>query len=351
MSNQYLSLKDITAFEGTDDVVGLVENVINVAPELDRVLGRPISGISYRARIRTAIAGNAAFRGVNDGVALSASSYDRKRFNCFPFDVQMSVDEAAILEGEAEGDTMGRILTDEATGAMRAKALQLGKQFYQGTLNDPKGCPGLIDFLTTSRTQVDSRTGLKIDQIVDAGGTTAGNCEIVWFIKQGPQGVHWLFGRGRGIIMNPWRQQRVAAPTSSANTSLYNTSWVGNLFGYIGTSMANYHAIGAIINVDSTSTTVNGVATYAKPFSDGQAAALWAKFPITEKPDLCLCTQRAAASLQAQRTVTNFVNSTGRAWTGGAAPIADFPTSLPTAGNIPVVVTDSIYPSNEFIPS
>ena len=29
-------------------------------------------------------------------------------------------------------------------------------------------------------------------------------------------------------------------------------------------------------------------------------------------------------------------------WTKGAAPIADFPTSLPTAGNIPLVVTDSI---------
>ena len=26
----------------------------------------------------------------------------------------------------------------------------------------------------------------------------------------------------------------------------------------------------------------------------------------------------------------------------GAAPVADFPTTLPTAGNIPLIVTDSI---------
>lgn len=343
MPNEYLTLKDITAREGTDDVVGLVENIINVAPELDRVMGRPIAGISYRARIRTAIAANAGFRKANSGVLLSASSYDRKRFNCFPFDVQMRIDEAQFIEGEAEGDSPGKIMTDEATGAMRAKALVLGKQFYQGTLNDPLGCPGLIDFLTTARTQVDSRTGKKINQAVDAGGTASGKCQTVWFIKQGPQGVHWLFGRGRGLTMNPWRPQQVI-PADGVG---YNLSWTGNIFGYIGTSMANYHAVGAIINVDTTLS--NG--TYTKPLTDALVAQLWALFPITEKPDLAFCTQDAAASLQAQRTVTNMVGFSGgaRDWTSGSAPIADFPTTLPTAGNIPLVVTDSIVPANQTV--
>ena len=351
MPNQFLTLKDITARENTDDVVGLVENIVNVAPEIDRVLGRPIAGISYRARIRTAIAANAAFRSVNGGVNLSASSYDRKRFNCFPFDCQMRVDEALIEEGEAEGESMGQILIDEATGSMRAKALQLGKQFYQGSLNDPNGCPGLIDFLTTSRTMVDSRTGKKIDQTIDAGGTTVGSCEIIWFIKQGPQGVHWLFGRGRGIYMNPWIPQQVEATNTAggvgASGKTFNRSWVSNLFGYIGTSMANYHAVGAIINVDVT----NGTTTANGLWDDKLVAKLWAKFPITEKPDLAFCTQNAAASLQQQRTITNMVGFSGgdRKWTGGSAPIADFPTSLPTAGNIPLIVTDSIQLGSQLV--
>ena len=77
---------------------------------------------------------------------------------------------------------MNSLLTEEATGAMRAKALIIGRQFYQGTLNDAKGHPGLIDFLVTARTMVDSRTGAKIDQTVEANGTTA-YCENVWFIR------------------------------------------------------------------------------------------------------------------------------------------------------------------------
>lgn len=347
MANQFLTLKDITAFGGTDDAVGLVDNIVNVAPELDLILGRPIPGISYRARIMTAIGSNAAFRSVNSGVALSAPSFDRKRFNCFPFDCQFRIDEATLIDGEDSGETPGQIFEAVATAGVRQKALRIGRQFYQGSLNDPKGPPGLIDFLTTARTQVDSRTGLKIDQAVDAGGTIAGQCEIVWFIKQGPQGVHWLFGNGRGIVMNPWRPLQVNSIDSTNSNQLYQTAWVSNLFGYIGTSMANYHAVGAVINVDSTQSVVAG--TYNKPLTDALVAQLWAKFPITEKPDMAFCTQRAAASLQAQRSVTNFVSGENRAWTKGVAPIADFPTSLPTAGNIPLIVTDSIQVGNQTI--
>lgn len=349
MPQQYLTLKDITALNAGSAEVGLVENIVNVAPELDRVLGRPISGISFEASILTAIGSNAAFRAVGSGVQLSAPSVDLKRFNCFPFDCQMRVGEDLIIQRAGQGESMGSVFTTHATAAMRQKALRCGIQFYQGSLNDPNGPPGLIDFLTTQRTQVDSRTGLKIDQAVDAGGNAAGACQVVWFIKMGPQGVHWMFGNGRGILMNPWRPQQVESSDSTPGNKLFQTAWVANTFGYLGLGMAGYHAVGAIINVNATATTVAGVTTYPNALTDAQVAALWAKFPITEKPDLAFCTQNAAASLQLTRTVTNFVSSTGREWTGGAAPVADFPTRLPTAGNIPLIVTDSIPVTNQLV--
>lgn len=341
MPNQFLTLKDATSFQGTSDVVGLVDNIINVAPELDLILGLPIKGISYRARIMTAIGSNAAFRSIGGGVQLSAPSFDRKRFNCFPWDCQMEIGEDLLIEAEAEGEAPFQMMEANATAAMRQKALKIGKQFYLGSANDIKGPPGLIDFLAVQRTQVDSRTGLKIDQVIDAGGNS-NNCVTIWFIKQGPQGVHWIFGNGRGIQMNPWRPQRTAGLDSTPANPTYRTAWLANTFGYIGTSMANYHALGAIINIDPT---IKADGTYTTPLTDAMIAQLWAKFPITEKPDMALCTQNAAASLQLQRTVTNFVQSTGREWTSGAAPYADFPTTLPTAKNIPLVVTDSILPS------
>lgn len=350
MPNQYITLKDITSAEGTDEAVGLVDNIVNVAPELDRVMGRPISGISDRALIMTAIGSNAAFRKVGGGVQLSAPSFDRKRFNCFPWDCQMEVGEDLLIEQSKEGSQSPSMIFERfATAAMRQKALRIGKQFYLGSANDPNGPMGLIDFLAIQRTQVDSRTGLKIDQAIDAGSAVFGACQIVWFIKQGPQGVHWMFGNGRGIMMNPWIRQRVGGLDSTANVPTYRTAWLANTFGYIGTSMFNYHAVGCIYNINATPTTAAGVTTYPTPLTDGMTAALWAKWPITEKPDLAFCTQNAAASLQMSRTVTNFVNNGGRQWTSGASPIADFPTSLPNCGNIPLIVTDSIVPSNQIV--
>lgn len=344
MPNQYITLKDLTAAEGTDESVGMVDNIVNVAPELDKVMGRPIPGISDKALILTAIGSNAAFRKVGGGVQLSAPSFDRKRFNCLPFDCQMEVPEDVLIEmkGSLSG---GQIFERFATAAVRQKALLMGKQFYAGSSQDPNGFMGLIDFLALQRTQVDSRTGLKIDQAIDAGGTSAGNCEIIWFIKQGPQGVGFLFGNGRGITMNPWWKQRTESADSTVNSKKFRTSWCSNTFGYIGTSMFNYHAVGCIYNVDTT----NGTTTANGLWNDNTVADLFAKWPITEKPDLAFCSQKAATMLQKTRSVTNFVSNKDRGWTSDAALIGDFPTNLPTMGGIPLIVTDSIQKTNQVI--
>lgn len=344
MPNQFLTVKDLTASEGASPVVGLVDNIVNVAPELDRVLGRPISGISERSLILTALGSNAAFRKIGGGVQLSAPSFDRKRFNCMPWDCQMEVPEDILIEMK-DSQLPNQIFERFATAAMRQKALKISRQFYLGSAIDPNGPMGLIDFLALQRTQVDSRTGLKIDQVIDAGANVAGGCQVMWFIKMGPADVCWLFGNGRGITMNPWMRQRTLAADATANNPTYRTAWVANTFGYIGTSMANYHAVGAIINIDP----VNGTTTANGLINDAQIAKLFAKWPITEKPDLAFCTQLTASALQQQRTVTNFVSGEGRGWTKGSAPLADFPTTLPTMGNIPLIVTDSITPSNQII--
>lgn len=350
MSNQFLTLKDITAASGTNEAVGIVDNIVNVAPELDRVLGRPIPGITDRALIMTAVGDNAAFRKVGGGVQLSAPSFDRKMYGCMPWDCQMEVPEDILIEQKGY-QSPAVIFNQMQMGAMRQKALKIGRQFYAGSSVDPNGPMGLIDFLAMQRTQVDSRTGLKINQAINAGGTTNGTAEIVWFIQMSPQGVSWMFGNGRGIITNPWLRQRTPGLDSTTNVPTYRTSWVSNTFGYIGTSMFNYHAVGCIYNVDTVNGTTapnNGIGGNGL-WNDNVVADLFALWPITEKPNLCLCTQNAAKMLQKTRAVTNFVSSGDRGWTGSSALIGDFPTKLPTMGGIPLLVTDSIQPGNPIV--
>ncbi len=341
MANQFLTLKDIAARENTSDIVGLVENIVNVAPELAVIEGRVIPGTSYMARIRTQLPGNVIFRKANSGVPLGASSYDRERFNCYFLDAQLRVDEAVIIASEAEGDSMGKVLSEEAEGVMREKAIYLGTQFYTGVANDPLGPPGLVDFLTTASTIVDSRTGVGINQVVDAGGTASSKCEAVWFVKKGPQGVNWLFGGGRGLTFNPWSPIQALSQDQAG----YARVWTANASGYIGTSCANFHSLGVIQNVDASLSGGN----YVKPLTDKLIAELFALFPIGWKPDMAFATQNAIASLQASRSVTMFANGDAKAYANLAsqAPVAPWPTNLPTAGNIPIIPTDSILPGDQ----
>jgi hypothetical protein len=96
--------------------------------------------------------------------------------------------------------------------------------------------------------------------------------------------------------------------------------------------------------------TTNGTLVTNGLWNDNLVADLYAKWPITEAADLCLCTKKAAAMLQKTRSVTNFVTGgDGRGFTSASAPIADFPTKLPTFNNIPIVVTDSIQLANQIV--
>lgn len=333
MSDQFLSLLDITARRGTDGAVGLVEEVVTFAPEIEKVMGRPIPGTNYLARVRTAYTAKAAFRKANSGSDIGSSSFEQKRFDCFAFDTEMQVDEAITRAAEANGDSAASVLADEATGSIRAKAILLGKQFYNGTTTDANGFPGLADFLTTQTSVKDPLTNAAIDQVVDAGGSAAGKCERAWFVWMHPQGVHFLFGGNAGLDIKPWALQQVKDSTGKSLMA-----WVSNIFGYIGLSCAHIRAVGCIKNIDNTLTNN----TAAKPISDSLIATALSKFPVGIRPNLCFMSRATRRELQKGRTVTLFGQGKGRPDQEVVAPV---PTVVD--GDIPIIVTDSIPLENQ----
>jgi hypothetical protein len=316
MSDQLLSLLDITARRGTDASVGLVEEVVTYAPELEKIMGRPIPGTFYTARVRTALTAKAAFRKANAGADIGSSTYEQKRFDCFFFDAQLQVDEAVARASEQQGDSLASLQAEEAAGAVREKAIALGAQVYQGTSYDAAGFPGLPNYLTTGQT-------------VDAGGSGAGACERVWLVWMHQQGVHFLFGGNQGLDIAPWQRQQVK---DSASKSFM--AWVSNVSGYIGLSSAHTRAVGCIKNIDNTLT----AGVEAKRLTDSLISDCIATFPVGIQPNLIFMSRKTAAGLKKSRTVTLFGQGTGKVGAGMeiTAPLPD------SAYGIPIVLTDSI---------
>jgi hypothetical protein len=240
------------------------------------------------------------------------------------------VDEAVALAANQQGDSIGELQADEASGVMRAKAIAVGKQIYQGTLNDPNGFPGLIDFINTQATIIDPITNAAIDQTVNAGGAGAGT-EIVWAIWNHIQGVHFLFGCNQGIDIKPWTRQQV----QDANAKKY-FAWVSNLSGFLGLSAANFRAVGMIKNIKC-----GRDGSGATPLTDKLIAQLEAKFPVGLQPNMYLMSRGARASLQQSRSVTLFAQlGMSKDEGNNRGIIAPLPTA--TASGVPIIATDSI---------
>jgi hypothetical protein len=313
MSDKFLTLLDITKRNGTDQAVGLVEEVTTVAKELDSISGRPIAGTTYKTRVRTALPAGPAFRNPNEGSDVVSSTYAQKISQCFFLDAQFQVDEA-VADAPEEGGRES-VLADEASGATTQKMIMLGSQFYYGTDADAKGFAGLV-------ASYDSTNAL-----VKAGGTTADAQTSAWIVWNDLKGVHFIWGQKSGLQMNAWTRQQV----TDANGRKF-FAYVNNLSGWIGLSFNHSLSAVRIANCEDATN---------KNLSDAVISRALEKLPlqIRENGNLKIFMNRKArGQLQRSRSVTIFSGAGGKP-TGSFENVAPVPSE---AFGVPIICTDSI---------
>ncbi|MDQ8206213.1 hypothetical protein QEH52_01735 [Coraliomargarita sp. SDUM461003] len=290
-----ITLLDVAKRTGNDQVVGLIEESLAFAPEMQTLPIRLRPGTSYTTLKRTAFGGG-GFRDANKGTARIKSTYDKVTVQMYYFDAQMQIDEQLV---SADPD----LLIDEGVGAVRGSMINLGQQIFSGRAKDSKGFDGF-------KNQVAS------EMIVDAQGT--GNTETVYFVVEGVQGVHVPMNENTLLELGEWMKQMV-------NDSDGNPfkAWVNNLSAWLGLQLGHKYAVGAIKNI-----------TTAKPLTDALGAELLAKFPTGMVPTHCFMSRHSKYLLQNSRS------SVGATKTNSAGDsFAPTPTLL---ADVPIVTTDSI---------
>lgn len=335
---QLLTAMDLAARRGTDKEIGLVQQIVNVAPEMALITGRPVPGTSSTARVQIGIPKGGAFRALNDGTQLSAGEYEMRKYNAYPFDAHLQVDELTLAAAQQEGDSLGDLQADEVAGVLQNKSIAFSQQFYAGAKVDANGFPGLSTILATYNGSdnnggvIDSRTGKAIVNYIDAGGGTANAAasETIWYVWNHPQGIHFIFGGNKTIDVNPWMWQYVNGKT--AGTRLRASC--SNVSGFIGLSAAHPWSVACIKNIDAT-----------HPWTDALTAKLDALIPAGVKYTYCFATKRARGYLQQSRTVTIQANQS----TGNAKDLATVsaPPTMDLNG-VPIIVTDGIQLEKSF---
>lgn len=314
MADTFLTLLDITKMNGTDQAVGVVEEVRTFAPEVNVVGGRPIKGTTYKALVRTALPAGPTFRRVNEGTAVVASRWDQRLNQTFFLDAQLRVDEAALDASEFGPEY---VLANEATGALKQKLIALGNQFYYGNPSTTDfGFPGLVYSYDPT-----------MEVTANAKGSLGATTSSAWLIVNMPDSIEFIYGNNQGLQMKQWVPQYVTGTNSQYR------AFLNNLSGYIGLSFNYTKAACRIKNLVAYGTASNTGLT------DELVAKALSLFPVGTVPTHLFCSRAQRFFLQSSRTPV--YSTVGKSGITASMSLQYGPT--PTESNgIPLHVTDSI---------
>lgn len=305
------TLVDIAKANGSDAVVGLIEEVIAAYPELSgSYMGkqipnvgaaRTIKGTQYKTLVRTAVP-RGGFRAANQGVTSGKSTYENRLVETFIFNSRWQCDKAVA---DAHEDGPSAFIAIEGAGQTLGAVQTLAQQFYYGRDNggDAQGHPGLIDSVDAS-------------MVVDATGSTVGGGSSVWLVKFGPRDVQWVWGENGSLDLSDVRIESVVDENDATKKF---TAYVQEILGYPGVQVGSRWSIVRIKNL---------TAQPGKTLTDALLYDALAKYPAGVLPDAIFMSRRSHNQLRASRTATNS--------TGVPAPL---PTDIE---GIPIVTTDGI---------
>lgn len=306
---------DIAKANGSDAVIGLIDETIKSHPELSLLPARTISGLNYKTLVRTGLPSGTTFRDLNQGVTVSKAEYVNRLVETFTFNPRWECDKAVADRYEDGAEAW---IALEAEAQVEYGMIDLSRQFYYGNkvggfAANSKGYPGLIDSYDP------------VNMTVNAGGTTANTGSSVWLVMSGPKAVQWVWGKDG--LMEPSDVRKETLRDSDGNPF---TGYVQEMLAYPGLQVASQRCVVRIKNL---------TADAGKGLTDALVAAALALFPVGWAPDLMLMSRRSRSQLQASRSV-NVTIFTGKDKPGGNV---ENTAALPTESQgIPIQTTDAI---------
>jgi len=333
-----ITLLDIVKANGSDGVVGLVDETIRAHPEVMVGAARTIKGINYKTLIRKSL-GSVAFRDFNSGSGVVKATYDNQLIETFLLNPRIEADKAVA---DAAEDGAEAYISMEATAVMEASMQLLGRQFYYGRRTaengDLKGHPGLLDYVdpafvypaggssvTTSSGSATlssvtvtgivvgmqiTATGVPVGTLVTAVGTntvtmsanatatgtvsgTFDGCSSVYFVAFGQNKVQWVFGNNGQMAMAPTRIGDIFTPDGG-----HVTGYISELEARPGLQCLNRYSIVRIQGL-------TGQAGYG--LTDAKLGSALALLPAAFRHTISdiFMSVRSGEQLRASRTAVN----------------------------------------------
>jgi hypothetical protein len=307
-----LTLLDIAKQNGNDKIIGLVEEVNLIVPEVRIFPARTIKGTTFKTLVRTAYP-TVGFRKANNGTDAVKSAYENRLFECRLIDGRMEVDKAVA---DAAEDGAEVVKAREAVGYMGGAMAGLAQQIWYGT--DADGFPGFVSLVDST---------MQIGNLAANLTASTGSSVFAVNLSELSGAALVLGGNGQGIL-GQTMDWRVESITGQNGKKL--TGYVTDLPAWIGLQNLSKYCVARLDNLTEDS---------GKGLTDAWLAKLVNLFEEKNngiRPTHLFCNYRSRSQLQTARTVV--LNGQGRTRPEQPA-VAPVPTDY---DGIPIVATTAI---------
>ena len=299
---------DVLKINNSEELVGLIEDVVKDIPEINFFAASPVQKNSYKTLALTALP-STAFRATGSYREFQTATLTNKTVECKYLDASWIL-EKAVAQQSDWGEDFAKALTQRAH--LKSEFFTLAKQIWQGTDSDANGFTGLdaiIDAVVDGETK---------EMVVTANTGSITDASTVYAVRTGIDSCQLAWGSNGQFNESDVREQLLTTKESAKTSGAW--FYAQDLGGWVGLQVTSKYAAGKITGLSATNT--------KQGLNDDLLYELIEKFPVGMKPDGLFMSRRSFSQLRQSRTAYNAI--------GAPAPyVQEFE-------GIPIYVTDAI---------
>lgn len=299
---------DVLKINNSEELVGLIEDVVKDIPEINFFAASPVQKNSYKTLALTALP-STAFRATGSYREFQTATLTNKTVECKYLDASWIL-EKAVAQQSDWGEDFAKALTQRAH--LKSEFFTLAKQIWQGTDSDANGFTGLdaiIDAVVDGETK---------EMVVTANTGSITDASTVYAVRTGIDSCQLAWGSNGQFNESDVREQLLTTKDSSKTSGAW--FYAQDLGGWVGLQVTSKYAAGKITGLSATNT--------KQGLNDDLLYELIERFPVGMKPDGLFMSRRSFSQLRQSRTAYNAI--------GAPAPyVQEFE-------GIPIYVTDAI---------
>lgn len=299
---------DVLKINNSEELVGLIEDVVKDIPEINFFAASPVQKNSYKTLALTALP-STAFRATGSYREFQTATLTNKTVECKYLDASWIL-EKAVAQQSDWGEDFAKALTQRAH--LKSEFFTLAKQIWQGTDSDANGFTGL-DAIIDAVVDGDTK-----EMVVTANTGSITDASTVYAVRTGIDSCQLAWGSNGQFNESDVREQLLTTKESAKTSGAW--FYAQDLGGWVGLQVTSKYAAGKITGLSATNT--------KQGLNDDLLYELIERFPVGMKPDGLFMSRRSFSQLRQSRTAYNPI--------GAPAPyVQEFE-------GIPIYVTDAI---------